>query len=367
MKVAQVCPRYFPYIGGIETHVKEISERLVKKGFEVSVFTTDPSGELPKEEFISGVEVRRFKSWAPGEVYYFSKELMRHFAENLNNYDVVHAHNYHAFPALAATMTKRKAKLVLTPHYFGIDSSRATAFAHIPYLLIGGWMLRSADKIVCVSEEEREVLIRRFLIKSQKVTYIPNGVNYCEIADSKPLLKDSMFRILYVGRLSKEKDLKTLIRACKKVEHDIPNMQLVIIGEGPEKGNLRKIALKASLKNVFWVGEVPHKEVGGYFKSASVFVLPSHRECSPISVLEALAAGVPVIVSSSINRKMMKEKGVGLVFKKGDESDLARKILKIYREGDVREFLSSRGKSYVKHFDWNEIVERLIRLYHSMF
>ena len=89
MKIAQVCPRYHPYIGGVETHVKEVSERLAKRGHEVEVLTTDPRGDLPKQEIIDGVIVRRFKSWAPGEAYYFSGALKRYLTENSRSYDVV--------------------------------------------------------------------------------------------------------------------------------------------------------------------------------------------------------------------------------------------------------------------------------------
>jgi len=62
MKIAKVCPRYHPYIGGIETHVKEVGERLAKKGFEVEVLLTDLFSKLPREEIIEKVKVKRFKS-----------------------------------------------------------------------------------------------------------------------------------------------------------------------------------------------------------------------------------------------------------------------------------------------------------------
>ena len=98
MKIAQVCPRYYPDIGGVQTHVKEISEGLAKKGFEVEVLTIDPSKKLLKKEVLNGVIVKRFGSWAPNEAYYFSRELKRYLAKNSSDYDVVHAHSYHAFP-----------------------------------------------------------------------------------------------------------------------------------------------------------------------------------------------------------------------------------------------------------------------------
>lgn len=73
MKIAQVCQRYHPFIGGVEAHVEAINRKLVKRGFEIEVLTMDPHGALPKEEEKDGVNVKRFKSWAPGESYFFSR------------------------------------------------------------------------------------------------------------------------------------------------------------------------------------------------------------------------------------------------------------------------------------------------------
>ncbi len=81
MKIAQVCPRYKPHIGGVETVVEEISRRLAAQGHDVSVITTDPARSLPGEETIDGVKVYRFPARAPGDAYYFSLPL-RQFLES---------------------------------------------------------------------------------------------------------------------------------------------------------------------------------------------------------------------------------------------------------------------------------------------
>jgi len=140
MKILQVSPRYYPDIGGVEEHVRSISERLAQK-FEVSVFTTDPSGKLLKEEMINGVRVKRFRSWAPGEAYYFSAALKKHLAKHSDSFDIVHAHNYGALPALYAAQTKGKNKFVFTPHYIGGGGTFFRNLLHIPYKLISAKIL----------------------------------------------------------------------------------------------------------------------------------------------------------------------------------------------------------------------------------
>lgn len=92
MKIIQVCPRFFPDIGGIETHVYEISKRLAKDN-DVYVYTTDPTGKLPKQEMIEGVNVLRFKSFAPNEAYFFSP--LMYFALKKQSCDILHVHSFH--------------------------------------------------------------------------------------------------------------------------------------------------------------------------------------------------------------------------------------------------------------------------------
>ena len=76
MKILQVCSLYSPYIGGVETHVQRISEILSRK-HDITVFSGDPSGKLPREEEINGVLVRRFKIFAPGDAYHLSFEMIK--------------------------------------------------------------------------------------------------------------------------------------------------------------------------------------------------------------------------------------------------------------------------------------------------
>jgi len=154
MRIAKVCPLYYPNTGGVETRVGMISERLPQEGLDLEVLTCDPSGRLPKEEIINGVKVRRFKSWAPNESYYFSSSLRRYLLRCRANYDLVDAHCYHALPALYAAQTKGKHKLVFAPHYHGAGHTFFRNLLHIPYKFFGNKIFEKADRVVCVSKYE---------------------------------------------------------------------------------------------------------------------------------------------------------------------------------------------------------------------
>lgn len=207
MKIAQVCPRFYPHIGGVETHVYEIASRIAKK-FDVEVLTTDPGGKLPKVEEIDGLTVRRFKSLAPSEAYYFSPELYDYLKKNSSDYDVVHAHNYHAFPALFAALTKGKNKLIFTPHYHGSGHSFFRNVLHKPYKIFGRKIFKRADAIVCVSNYEKNLVLKNFKVAEDRTYVIPNGINLDEFKDIEKIKrnKESWKKtILYVGRVEKYK------------------------------------------------------------------------------------------------------------------------------------------------------------------
>ena len=187
MRIAQVCPRYFPYRGGIEQHVKAISEGLLSLGHEVEVLSTDPGGKYDLEEMINGVKIRRFKSWAPNEAYFVSEALRKYLKGGKDNYDIIHAHSYHAIPALYAFLSKSShGKTVFTPHYHGSGHTFVRNILHLPYAWIGKKLFLNADQVICVSEYEKSIVRQKFAISSRKIEVIPNGIFVDLIRQASP-------------------------------------------------------------------------------------------------------------------------------------------------------------------------------------
>jgi glycosyltransferase involved in cell wall biosynthesis len=172
LKIAQICPRYSPDIGGVETHVKEISERLVKAGHNVEVITTDPTGKLKKEDTINGVKIIRSGSFAPGNAYYFAPQIL--FYLKSQKYDVIHVQSYHALPALFAALGRGKERLVFTPHYRRSGHSPFRNLLHKPYRFLGKIIFSRADSVICVSEYEKRLVESDFSVK-EKIVKIQMG------------------------------------------------------------------------------------------------------------------------------------------------------------------------------------------------
>jgi len=296
MLVSEVCHRYFPYIGGVETHVAEISTRLIRNGLLIQVLTTDPSGLLPKEENIMGVKVRRFKSWAPNEAYYFSPSLKKYLKKNSSQFDIVHAHGYHSFPALYAAQAKGKNKLVFTPHYHGSGHTFFRSLLHRPYRFLSRKIFSKADAIICVSNYEKSLISKHFEVDAGKVVTIPNGINLVEFKDLRRERKDNK-TILYVGRLEEYKGAQHLVKVLPHLEQDFI---LEIIGKGPYRETLIRLVEKLDLVNrVRFFQDLPRGELLQKYADADVFVLLSGREAFGITVAEALASGTPCVLANT--------------------------------------------------------------------
>ncbi|HYA69735.1 MAG TPA: glycosyltransferase family 4 protein, partial [Acidimicrobiales bacterium] len=146
-----VSPRYEPVVGGLVTHVAALATRVASAGHAVEILTQEHRHRgLPAVETVSGVVVRRFAILGGGDRYPQSPELWRHLIERADDYDLVHAHSYHATPALAASLAHCR-RLVFTPHFHGSGHTWPVRLAHLPYRLVGQLVFGRADRVVCVS------------------------------------------------------------------------------------------------------------------------------------------------------------------------------------------------------------------------
>ncbi len=344
MKIAQVCHRFYPNTGGIEKHVYEISKRLARK-FEVDIISADKNGLL-EFEVIDNIRVFRFKSFHPSNAYYFSPNIYL-FLKN-NNYDVVHIHNYHAFPAFFASFACDN--FVFTPHYHGKGSSLLRNILNQPYKLIAKKIFEKAGVVICVSEYEKNLVSKNFNIKKDKIYVIPNGIDFEMIKRARKF--DCEDFVLYVGRLEKYKNLDILIKSMKY----LTNYKLYIVGEGNYKYYLEKLVNNLNLnKKVIFLGKISEEKKFSLMKSCSVFVNLSDIEAFGITVLEALACGAPVVVNN-----------------RGALSEFAKKFKFVYAISNVspKELAKSIQnisnipiKINLSSYDWNYIVKKLEKVY----
>lgn len=357
MNILQVTPVYYPSIGGVEEHVRSICERIARK-HKVTVYTTNHSGKLPEEETLNNVRIKRFECWSPHGTYHISRSLKKQLHETLDEFDIVHAHSYHAFPALYVAQAKSRTPFVFTPHYNGGGGTRFRDFLHILYKSWGSGIFREADRIVCVSRYEKELIAKDFGVDESKLLFIPNGVNLAEFDALKKSKKESR-TILTVARLEKYKGVQYLVNALPKLDNDII---LEIVGTGSYKSNLISLAkrLVVSERVRFYDGFDPITErtqLLERYVNADVFALLSKREAMPITLIEALAARTPCIVS-----------GIPFLTEWVDNISCFRVSYPVNIDELASLIRQVIGRSIETRrvLDWNEAVNRLEEVYTSL-
>ena len=357
-----VTPRYHPYLGGLETHVKAIAERLVQAGVEVDVFTTDPGRRLFPLEQVNGVTVRRFPSWAPHDAYYVSPWQLVGLARRAQAFDLVHAHSFQALTCLnGALAAGRKRPFVFTPHYHGQGETVVRNLLHLPWRIPGRWLFRRAQRVICVSSAERARLRQHF--PHARAVIIPNGVplDGLRAAVSWPQDRQGGPVILYVGRLERYKNVDRLIACVPCLPADC---RLIIVGSGPHKHELLQQIGRLSRSDrgrVQITSDLTDEELIRWYKTCDVCVNLSGSEAFGITLLEALAAGKPVLANDipAFREISTLSPLVHLVnLRRLDDAGLARAL--------VSAMARSGSPPDLTAYTWDEVARRTLGVYREV-
>ncbi|QSG08255.1 glycosyltransferase family 4 protein [Halapricum desulfuricans] len=287
MKILFVTHRYPPRTGGVETHVREIATRLVDRGHDVTVFSADAGSDVPSSEFDGGVRVQRFRSFSMGNAFYVAPQMA--WAVRRTEADVVHAHNYHAFPMLFAALGVSDERFIVTTHYHGGSASAYRDRLLRVYRPLGKWIVKQADVVIAVSEWEREQLHEDFEVDA---TVVPNGLDIDRFANADPEEREQPY-LLCVGRLEEYKGIQYVIRALP----ELPEYDLVIAGSGPYRDELVRVARQEGvLDRVDFLGHVRDDRLPSLYSGARVYLTLSTFEAYGMTVAEALASGTQCVV-----------------------------------------------------------------------
>ena len=287
MRILFVTHRYPPRTGGVETHVQEIATRLAERGHDVTVFSADAGDDVLIRTTDDDVRIRRFRSLSPDGAFYFAPQVA--VAIRRADADIVHAHNYHAFPLFFAAVGLTDERSVVTTHYHGQSASGFRDMLLSVYRPFGKWAVRQADEVIAVSEWECDRLHEDFGVNA---TVIPNGINVDRFANANPEERDRPY-LLCVGRLEEYKGVQHAIRALPQ----LPEYDLVIAGSGPYREKLEQITRETGVKDrVHFLGYVEDRRLPKLYAGAEAYISLSKFEAYGMTVSEALSAGTPCVV-----------------------------------------------------------------------
>jgi len=260
---------------------------------EVEVWAQEPNRSLPPVETVDGVTVRRFPLLLPSAAYALAPALWAHLRQHGPGYHVVHAHGYHALPALGAALSPCQS-LVFTPHYHGGGHTPVRRLLHHPYRVAGRHILRRARHIICVSRAEAGLVRAHFPPAAGRLRVIPNGVDTEGLRQARPYPGAGTV-FLCVGWLECYKNVGLAVRALALI--DAP-ATLCVIGDGPQGLALRRLAARLGLRDrVRFLGHVSEQDLWRWYRTASVLIALSRHEAFGLTLREALAAGTAVVAS----------------------------------------------------------------------
>jgi glycosyltransferase involved in cell wall biosynthesis len=330
-----VSAKSFPFIGGVETHIHEVSRRLVAQGHDVTVLSTDPTGSLPVEEHTEGVKTLRVPSYPRGRDYYVAPAVYRIVREGA--WDIVHCQGYNtAVPPLAMLGSIRsRTPYVLTFHSGGHSSRLRSAVRPIQQAALRP-LLAHAARLICVSRFEADFFARRLRLPSQRFVVIPNGSSMTGTRPESGVDSSLTPRILSVGRLERYKGHHRIIEAMPFILRAIPSASLRILGAGPEETPLRALVEDLGISPAVSIERIDPKERQGMAEAlsqASLVTLLSEYEAHPISVMEALALRRPVLVTHTSGLAELADHGmVRSIPLSSSPSDVADAVLHNLRD-----------------------------------
>jgi glycosyltransferase involved in cell wall biosynthesis len=285
-----------------------------------------------------------------------------------NNADVIHCHGYKA-NILSGLLPFRYGNIPYISTLHGWTSTIKFTKMWI-YEWLDAVMAKRADRVVAVSYAMRENQRLKFLNISPVV--IHNGIQsneeyYINEKDHNLLngLDKVQLKLISIGRLSKEKGFSTLLKAVHYIKTKMnDNVRLIIIGEGPEKGNLMRLADEYGIsENVLFPGYM--NNACKVLKHFDIFVMSSVTEGMPITLLEAMRAGMPIVATAVGGIPEALEGGeCGVLVHPGSETDLARSITDLYENNLLKQELSLKS---VLRFREEFTVEKMEEKYRSVY
>lgn len=277
---------------------------------------------------------------------------------------IVHAHTSKAGALSRIAASLLGISVLYTPHGGGlglwVPPKKRMLYVFFEKLL--SWM---PTTFIAVSASEKEELVRLGVARSNNVELIKNGIP--DISDKRcSKLKDSIeLTVAIVARFSAPKDQLLAVKALKLCE-DIP-IKMVFIGDGPNRLLVENSASELGLKEkVEFIGST--KDVDRYLFEADVFLLPTNGEALPISIIEAMRAGLPVIASNVGGiPELVEDQKTGFLFEKGNERELSSRMVELYQDSDLRTRMGRAGRNkFLNEFGEQGMLTSLFRLYSSI-
>lgn len=379
MKVLHVIPSVGPLRGGPSFVIQTMTRGLAARGCEVHIATTDDNAaERLSVPLGSPVQNHGVTCWyfpRQTRFYLFSWPLFRWLARHVREFDLVHIHALFSFATLSAAYWARHygVPYVVRPlgtlNRWGIQNRRPW-LKQLSLRLIDCRVIAGAAAMHFTSEQEREEAAEVALVPRAAV--IPNPVDFqfdrlCAgwLGSHYPAIAGREI-VLFLSRLHPKKGIDILLSAFARVRARFPNIALVLVGAGEDRfvEQLHRQAQELKIdSDVVWAGFLEGEAKQSVMAEADIFVLPSYSENFGVAVVEAMAAGLPVVVSDCVGiHREVASAHAGLVVPCREEA-LSEALLRLLETPELRSEAARNGKRLAESFSPGGVSKRLIELY----
>jgi glycosyltransferase involved in cell wall biosynthesis len=397
MKILHIVPYFYPAwsYGGTPKVVFELCREMVRKGHNITVYTTDVfdkdkrldikrgEGQGCQETEVDGIKVKYFKNIsnriASNQKVFLSPGMAIAFKKNLHHFDMVHLHEFRTLQNAAAHfyLTRYKIPYILSAHGSVLRIMGKEFLKGLFDISIGFKILKSIKRAVAVSRIEVGQYINMG-VPEDKISLIPNGIDLSEFKNAEQLkgkfrgrygLSDKKI-ILFIGRLNPIKGIDFLLNTFAILSREDKDTILVIAG--PDDGYKKEIQKLLNLFNMnnrlLLIDGLYGEDKIAALVDADVFVYPSRHEIFGITPLEAIACQTPIVITENCGiADFLRKVDGGIMVGYQDISQLLKAIRNILNYREDAKNMALRGQELIrKDFNWDSISEKTIGLYRSI-
>lgn len=371
MKIGIFTNVYKPVINGVVNSISALKQGLEELGQDVYIFAPKHPNYKDNEKGIFRVESIKLSS---KEKYRLSLPIFRKSSKVIKQLDIIHTQ----YPFIMGNYASFFADIYNKPLIFTHHTQYEKYTHYIPFeqeitKKFTRWIVKDyANKCDCViapSESIKKMLLKQ-RIKS-RIEVIPTGINLDvfgnpnrKIIRKKYNLGPEQKLLLYAGRIAKEKNLEFLLKAFKLVLNKKPNTYLMLVGRRAKKGYLINLIKKLHLETkVFLVGH--SSLVQNYYAAADLFVFSSVTETQGLVLVEAMAAGTPVVAVDSPGIREVVDGKNGLLTKES-LVEFSEKIIRVLDDSKLRKKMSENAIKTASNYSISKMAKRMLQVYKSI-
>jgi glycosyltransferase involved in cell wall biosynthesis len=362
MRILQITPYFLPNVGGVQQRVNDLSRRLILKGHKIVIITSNIKIGSEKIRSTKNLKLEYLKAFK-----FANTPIAFGFGSKINKYSYFDLAHIHVAQPLFPEIGGLFCRLNNIPYvaHVRIDLQPSGIFGFLlPFYkkyILKPFLTRSS-RIIVLTEDYKEIVSKKYSIDKGLIKVIPNSTDFRILRRLPKKINDPM-RILFVGRICKQKNLPLLIDSFEKISNKY-SLVLDIVGDGPDTEKVKKLIMKKKLQNkVIMKGIKKGRDLEEIYKKSDIFILTSRQESFGTVLIEAMASGIPIVANKiPAVRNVIKDGYNGLLVKPTPEN-LAKAIERLINNPKLREKLAKNGLKEVKKYSWDKVVDQTIEVY----